>query len=180
GKPITFSSTYGKYGQSLHFLQIREVVEQDAGRYTLVLKNEQAELVEQVTLRLAVNVPPQIHEKETSSPNIYAQGSQHVLTCTVFGVPAPTSIQWQWRPWTPCRVYSRRSVVRQRSSRRHQRDRMPECKDWKDVTLDGDVNSIESIETWSEFVEGRNKTVSKLVIQKANLSIMYKCSASNK
>lgn len=180
GKPITFSSTYGKYGQSLHFLQIREVVEQDAGSYTLVLKNEQAELMEQVTLQLAVNVPPQIHEKETSSPNIYAQGSRHVLTCTVFGVPAPTSIQWQWRPWTPCRVYSRRSVARQRSSRRHQRDRMPECKDWKDVTLDGDVNSIESIETWSEFVEGRNKTVSKLVIQKANLSIMYKCSAFNK
>lgn len=55
GKPITFSSTYGKYGQSLHFLQIREVVEQDAGRYTLVLKNEQAELMEQVTLQLAVN-----------------------------------------------------------------------------------------------------------------------------
>lgn len=47
--------------------------------------------------------------------------------------------------------------ARQRSSRRHQRDRMPECKDWKDVTLDVDVNSIESIETWSEFVEGRNK-----------------------
>lgn len=29
-------------------------------------------------------------------------------------------------------------------------------------------------------MEGRNKTVSKMVIQKANLSIMYKCSAQNK
>ncbi|XP_068134509.1 vascular endothelial growth factor receptor 3 isoform X2 [Hyperolius riggenbachi] len=180
GKPLTYSGAYGKHRSSLHFLQIRDVTEQDAGRYTLVLRNEQAGLTEHVSLRLLVNVPPQIHEKETSSPNIYAQGSRHVLTCTVFGVPAPATIQWQWRPWTPCKMYTRRSVARQRSSRRHQRDRMPECKDWKDVTLDGDVNSIESMETWSEFVEGRNKTVSKLVIQKANLSIMYKCSASNK
>uniref|UniRef100_G1K3G8 Vascular endothelial growth factor receptor 3 n=1 Tax=Xenopus tropicalis TaxID=8364 RepID=G1K3G8_XENTR len=113
------------------------------------------------------NFPPQIHEKETSSPSIYAQGSRHTLTCTVFGVPAPTSVQWLWRPWTPCKMYSRRSV-------------MPECKDWKEVTQEGAVNSIETIETWSEFVEGRNKTVSKLVIQQANLSIMYKCSAFNK
>ncbi|XP_075066135.1 vascular endothelial growth factor receptor 3 isoform X2 [Mixophyes fleayi] len=173
-------STYGKHRQSLHSLQIRDVVEQDAGRYTLLLRNEQAGLLEQLNIRLVVNVPPQIHEKETSSPNIYAQGSRHVLTCTVFGVPAPTSIQWQWRPWTPCKMYTRRSVARQRSSRRHQRDRMPECKDWKDVTLEGDLNNIESIETWSEFVEGRNKTVSKLVIQNAKVSIMYKCSASNK
>ncbi|KAM9311305.1 vascular endothelial growth factor receptor 3 [Gastrophryne carolinensis] len=179
-KPIILSSTYGKHRQSLHYLQIRDVVEQDAGNYTLVLRNEQAGLREQVTLQLVVNVPPQIHEKETSSPNIYAQGSRHVLTCTVFGIPLPTTIQWQWRPWTPCKMYTRRSVARQRSSPRHQRDRMPECKDWKDVTYDKDVNNIESRNTWSEFVEGRNKTVSKLVIEKANLSIMYKCSASNK
>ncbi|XP_063784597.1 vascular endothelial growth factor receptor 3 isoform X2 [Pseudophryne corroboree] len=178
GKLITVSSTYGK--MSLHSLQIRNVAEHDAGRYTLILRNEQAGLLQQVNVRLVVNVPPRIHEKETSSPNIYAQGIRHVLTCTVFGVPAPTSIQWQWRPWMPCKMYTRRSVARQRSSRRHQRDRMPECKDWKDVTLDGEYNDIETIETWSEFVEGRNKTVSKLVIQNAKVSIMYKCSASNK
>ncbi|XP_053319585.1 vascular endothelial growth factor receptor 3 isoform X2 [Spea bombifrons] len=180
GKLIPFSSIYSKYRQAQHALQIRDVVELDAATYTLVLRNEQASLEERISLQLVVNVPPQIHEKEASSPGIYAQGSRQALTCTVFGVPAPTSIQWQWRPWTPCKMYSRRSVARQRSSRRHQRDRMPECKDWKDVTPDGAVNNIESIETWSEFVEGRNKTVSRLVIQQANISIMYKCSASNK
>ncbi|XP_075458175.1 vascular endothelial growth factor receptor 3 isoform X2 [Ascaphus truei] len=180
GKLLPYSSIYSKRRQSLHTLQIRDVTEQDAGIYTLVLSNEQASLEKQISLRLVVNVPPQIHEKEASSPSIYARGSRQALTCTVFGIPAPTSIQWQWRPWTPCKMYSRRSVARQRSSRRHQRDRMPECKDWKDVTQATAVNSIESIETWSEFMEGRNKTVSKLVIQQATISIMYKCSAFNK
>ncbi|XP_018107492.1 vascular endothelial growth factor receptor 3 isoform X1 [Xenopus laevis] len=180
GKLIPVSTIYSKYRQSQHTLQIRDVTEQDAGIYRLVLRNEQADLEEQISLRLVVNVPPRIHEKETSSPSIYAQGSRHTLTCTVFGVPAPASVQWLWRPWTPCKMYTRRSVTRQRSSRRHQRDRMPECKDWREVTQEGAVNSIETIETWSEYVEGRNKTVSKLVIQQANLSIMYKCSAFNK
>lgn len=34
---------------------------------------------------------------------------------------------------------------------------MPECKDWKDVSQQDAVNPIESIDTWVEFVEGRNK-----------------------
>lgn len=46
---------------------------------------------------------------------------------------------------------------RRRAVRRHQRDRMPECKDWKDVSQQDAVNPIESIDTWTEFVEGRNK-----------------------
>ncbi|KAG8128545.1 hypothetical protein E2320_015374, partial [Naja naja] len=44
-----------------------------------------------------------------------------------------------------------------RAVQRHQRDRMPECKDWKDVSQIDAVNPIESIDTWTEFVEGRNK-----------------------
>lgn len=34
---------------------------------------------------------------------------------------------------------------------------MPECKDWKDVSQQDAVNPIECIDTWVEFVEGRNK-----------------------
>ncbi|KAH0629830.1 hypothetical protein JD844_012244 [Phrynosoma platyrhinos] len=34
---------------------------------------------------------------------------------------------------------------------------MPECKDWKDVSQLDAVNPIESIDTWTEFVEGKNK-----------------------
>lgn len=61
-----------------------------------------------VTLILAV--PPRIHEKEASSPSIYSKRSPQALTCTVYGIPAPEVIQWQWRPWMPCRMFSRRSL----------------------------------------------------------------------
>uniref|UniRef100_A0A8C8VQC6 Vascular endothelial growth factor receptor 3 n=1 Tax=Pelusios castaneus TaxID=367368 RepID=A0A8C8VQC6_9SAUR len=118
------------------------------------------------TVILPISVPPHIHEKEASSPSIYSRRSHQALTCTVYGIPAPEKIQWQWS--------------KQRATRRHQRDRMPECKDWKDVSQQDAVNPIESIDTWTESVEGRNKTVSKLVIQEANVSVMYKCVASNK
>uniref|UniRef100_A0A8C4PB06 Vascular endothelial growth factor receptor 3 n=1 Tax=Dromaius novaehollandiae TaxID=8790 RepID=A0A8C4PB06_DRONO len=159
--------------QSQSSMQIKDVSEQHAGMYTLVLRNRLAGLEKRISLQLIVNVPPRIHEKEASSPSIYSRRSPQALTCTVYGIPAPEVIQWQWRPWMPCRMFSRRSL-------RHQRDRMPECKDWKDVSQQDAVNPIESIDTWVEFVEGRNKTVSKLAIQEANVSVMYKCIASNK
>jgi len=59
---------------------------------------------------LMLAVPPRIHEKETSSPSIYSRRSPQALTCTVYGIPAPEVIQWQWRPWMPCRMFSRRSL----------------------------------------------------------------------
>ncbi|XP_068815828.1 vascular endothelial growth factor receptor 3 isoform X4 [Struthio camelus] len=167
--------------QSQSSMQIKDVSEQHAGTYTLVLRNRLAGLEKRISLQLIVNVPPRIHEKEASSPSIYSRRSPQALTCTVYGIPAPEVIQWQWRPWMPCRMFSRRSLnSRHRAARRHQRDRMPECKDWKDVSQQDAVNPIESIDTWVEFVEGRNKTVSKLAIQEANVSVMYKCIASNK
>ncbi|XP_038596508.1 vascular endothelial growth factor receptor 3 [Tachyglossus aculeatus] len=173
GKPVTSR-------QSQHSMQIKDVSEQSAGIYTLQLWNEQAGLRRNISLELVVNVPPHIHEKEASSPSIYSRHSRQALTCTVYGVPPPESIQWQWRPWTPCKMFSRRSLSRRQAARRFQRDRMPECMDWKDVSTQDAVNPIESIETWTESVEGRNKTVSKLVIQEANISVMYKCVTFNK
>ncbi|XP_069055619.1 vascular endothelial growth factor receptor 3 isoform X1 [Pleurodeles waltl] len=166
----------GKHRHLDQLLQIRDVSELDAGKYTLDLENEQAGLRERVSIHLIVNVPPHIHENEAASPGNYARGSQQSLLCTVYGVPAPNVIQWQWRPWTPCKLFSNQNRTRKRATRRHQRDRKPECTDWKNVTLDNGVN----IETWTEFVDGRNKTVSRLVIQEANVSVMYKCSAFNK
>nr|XP_042706886.1 vascular endothelial growth factor receptor 3 isoform X2 [Chrysemys picta bellii] len=166
--------------QSPYSMQIKDVSEQNSGTYTLVLWNRLAGLEERISLQLIVNVPPHIHEKEASSPSIYSRRSHQALTCTVYGIPAPEVIQWQWRPWSPCRMFSRRSLSKHRAARRHQRDRMPECKDWEDVSPQDAKNPIESIDTWTESVEGRNKTVSKLVIQEANVSVMYKCVASNK
>uniref|UniRef100_A0A4W3H8L1 Vascular endothelial growth factor receptor 3 n=1 Tax=Callorhinchus milii TaxID=7868 RepID=A0A4W3H8L1_CALMI len=175
GKFIKKSPTFNKIKLSVSGLVIREVAEQDSGLYTIVVRNSQANLQERLTLRLIVNVPPRIHEKEVASPtNIYARGSRQTLTCTVSGVPAPLKLLWHWRPWGPCGL-SRRATVGRRP-----RDRTPECGDWRNITTDTAVNEIESLETKTEIVEGRNKTVSKLVILAANLSVMYKCSAFNK
>uniref|UniRef100_A0A4W3HCV0 Vascular endothelial growth factor receptor 3 n=1 Tax=Callorhinchus milii TaxID=7868 RepID=A0A4W3HCV0_CALMI len=168
--------TFNKIKLSVSGLVIREVAEQDSGLYTIVVRNSQANLQERLTLRLIVNVPPRIHEKEVASPtNIYARGSRQTLTCTVSGVPAPLKLLWHWRPWGPCGLSSSRTTVGRRP-----RDRTPECGDWRNITTDTAVNEIESLETKTEIVEGRNKTVSKLVILAANLSVMYKCSAFNK
>ncbi|XP_014436650.2 vascular endothelial growth factor receptor 3 isoform X2 [Pelodiscus sinensis] len=168
--------------QAPYSLQIKDVSEQNSGTYTLVLWNKLAELEEHINLQLLVNVPPHIHEKEASSRGIYSRRSHQALTCTVYGIPAPEVIQWQWRPWGPCPKVSRRSLIKHRAARSHQWDRSErtECEDWKDVSQQDAVNPIESIDTWTESVEGRNKTVSKLVIQEANVSVMYKCVASNK
>ncbi|OBS82160.1 hypothetical protein A6R68_23848 [Neotoma lepida] len=146
-----------------HALVLKEVTEASAGIYTLALWNSAAGLRQNISLELVVNVPPHIHEKEASSPSIYSRHSRQTLTCTTYGIPQPLSVQWHWRP-----------------RRRLQRDRMPQCRDWREVTTQDAVNPIESLDTWTEFVEGKNKTVSKLVIQDANVSAMYKCVVFNK
>lgn len=43
------------------------------------------------------------------------------------------------------------------SSRQQQRDHIPQCWDWREVTTQDAVNPIESLDTWTEFVEGKNK-----------------------
>ncbi|XP_054980520.1 vascular endothelial growth factor receptor 3 [Sorex araneus] len=159
---------------SPHALVLKEVTEASAGTYTLALWNLAAGLRRNISLELVVNVPPHIHEKEASSPSIYSRHSRQALTCTAYGVPAPLSVQWHWRPWTPCKLFSQRSLARR------QRDEIPQCEDWREVTTQDPVNPIESLDTWTEFVEGKNKTVSKLVVQDANVSAMYKCLVSNK
>ncbi|XP_045441719.1 vascular endothelial growth factor receptor 3 isoform X2 [Pipistrellus kuhlii] len=160
---------------SPHALVLKEVTEASAGEYSLALWNSMAGLKRNISLELVVNVPPSIHEKEASSPSIYSRHSRQALTCTAYGVPPPLSVQWYWRPWTPCKTFAQRSL-----SRRQQRDRMPQCRDWREVTTQDAVNPTESLDTWTECVEGKNKTVSKLVIQDANVSAMYKCMVFNK
>lgn len=124
---------------SPHALVLKEVTEASAGIYTLALWNSAAGLRRNISLELVVNgrggqdgrgesgqqvwwwgwlisclplppVPPHIHEKETSSPSIYSRHSRQALTCTAYGVPPPLSIQWHWRPWTPCKTFAQRSL----------------------------------------------------------------------
>ncbi|XP_043559067.1 vascular endothelial growth factor receptor 3 isoform X1 [Chiloscyllium plagiosum] len=180
GKFINKSPSFNKVKLSRMGLMIGDVTEQEAGNYTVVLRNSKAKLEERLHLQLVVNVPPQIHEKEVASPtNIYPRGSRQTLTCTAYGIPAPVKIQWSWRPWGPCGLKSYRSLGRATMMRRP-RDRTPECRNWRDISTGSAINRIESIETSTEILEGRNKTVSKLVILAANISVMYNCSAFNK
>ncbi|XP_015205375.2 vascular endothelial growth factor receptor 3 isoform X1 [Lepisosteus oculatus] len=181
GKLITKSPEFNRMRYQNHGLEIRDVLQQDSGNYTVVLRNSAAGLERSLSLSLVVNVPPRIHEKEVASPtSIYPRGSRQTLTCTAYGFPPPTSITWQWRPWTPCGLNSTRSTGLRGAVKRNQRDRMPDCQNWQDVESENAVNHIESMDTWTEVVDGRNKTVSKIVIQNASVSVMYKCSAFNK
>uniref|UniRef100_A0A673JAZ7 Vascular endothelial growth factor receptor 3 n=1 Tax=Sinocyclocheilus rhinocerous TaxID=307959 RepID=A0A673JAZ7_9TELE len=150
GKLITRRPEFSRFRVQQHALEIRDVCKQDAGEYTLILKNTRAALEKRLNFTLIVNVPPQIHEKEAAAPtNPYRRSSRQTLTCTATGTP-PVTITWQWRPWSPC------------------------------LDPEHAVNPIESIETFTEMVDGKEKTVSRLVIQSANVSAMYKCSAENK
>ncbi|XP_035265281.1 vascular endothelial growth factor receptor 3 isoform X1 [Anguilla anguilla] len=182
GKLITKRPEFNRMKYQHHALEIKEVSQQDAGNYTIVLRNTAALLERRLSITLVVNVPPQIHEKEAAAPtNPYRRGSRQTITCTAYGIPAPTTIAWQWRPWGPCGLnFSRPNLSRRGELGRQRRDPIPECQNWQDMDSDNAVNTIESIDTWTEMVDGRNKTVSKLVIQNASESTMYKCSAYNK
>uniref|UniRef100_A0A8C1KIM5 Vascular endothelial growth factor receptor 3 n=1 Tax=Cyprinus carpio TaxID=7962 RepID=A0A8C1KIM5_CYPCA len=176
GKLITRRPEFSRFRVQQHGLEIREVCKQDAGEYTVVLKNTRAALEKRLNFTLIVNVPPQIHEKEAATPtNPYRRSSRQTLTCTATGTP-PATITWQWRPWSPCGLNSTRRTL----GRRGQRDKIPICQNWIGLDPEDAVNPIESIEILTEMVDGKEKTVSHLVIQSANVSAMYKCSAENK
>uniref|UniRef100_A0A672TH19 Vascular endothelial growth factor receptor 3 n=1 Tax=Sinocyclocheilus grahami TaxID=75366 RepID=A0A672TH19_SINGR len=176
GKLITRRPEFSRFRVQQHALEIRDVFKQDAGEYTLILKNTRAALEKRLNFTLIVNVPPQIHEKEAAAPtNPYRRSSRQTLTCSATGTP-PATITWQWRPWSPCGLNSTRRTL----GRRGQRDKIPICQNWIGLDPEHAVNPIESVETLTEMVDGKEKTVSRLVIQSANVSAMYKCSAENK
>ncbi|KAI2644327.1 Vascular endothelial growth factor receptor 3 [Labeo rohita] len=186
GKLITRRPEFSRFRVQQHALEIRDVCKQDAGEYTLVLKNTRAALEKRLNFTLI------IHEKEAATPtNPYRKSSRQTLTCTATGTP-PATITWQWRPWSPCSCEFHSEGVDIHTipnltvfktlcgARRGQRDKIPICQNWIDLEPEHAVNPIESIETLTEMVDGKEKTVSHLVIQSANVSAMYKCSAENK
>uniref|UniRef100_A0A7N8WQQ2 Vascular endothelial growth factor receptor 3 n=1 Tax=Mastacembelus armatus TaxID=205130 RepID=A0A7N8WQQ2_9TELE len=157
---------------------IKDVCQGDSGLYTVVLKNSAAGLERRLNITLVVNVLPQIHEKEVAEPSSpYPSGSSQTLTCTAYGVPAPT-ISWQWRPWGPCVINSTQSRVQQ--DRKGWSDRIADCQNWQDISSENPINEIEAVETSVEVVDGQQKTVTRLQIRNASVSVMYKCSAENK
>uniref|UniRef100_A0AAR2K4C3 Vascular endothelial growth factor receptor 3 n=1 Tax=Pygocentrus nattereri TaxID=42514 RepID=A0AAR2K4C3_PYGNA len=172
-----YPAPFSRFKSRDHHLEIRDVRKEDAGDYTVVLKNSAAGIEKKLHFILIINVPPQIHEKEAAVPtNPYRRGSRQTLTCTATGYPPPTTISWQWRPWSPCDLNS----TNRTTARRGQRDEVPLCQDWIDLDLEHTVNTIDSMDTWLEPVDGKQKTVGRVVIRNANVSAMYKCSAENK
>ncbi|XP_059918813.1 LOW QUALITY PROTEIN: vascular endothelial growth factor receptor 3 [Gadus macrocephalus] len=162
-----------------HALEIKDVMEGDGGRYTLVLRNTAAGLQESLNITLVVNVPPQIHEKKVAEPSSpYPSGSSQTLTCTAYGQPAP-NISWHWRPWGtpgPCLLNNTKG----RTVRKGRSDQISACQNWQDITPESAVNEMELSETSMELVDRKEKIVSRLHIQNASVSVMYKCSAENK
>lgn len=178
-KLITRRPEFNRMRQQQQYLEIRDVSQEDAGNYTVVLRNAAFSLEKRLVFSLVINVPPQIHEKEAASPSSpYHSGRSQILTCTALGSPAP-SITWHWRPWSPCGLNSTRRSLGRRDMRRHS-DRMPDCQNWQDISLENAGNQTEIIYTSMEVVDGRQKVVSRLLIQNASVSVMYKCSAENK
>uniref|UniRef100_A0A8C8LKF4 receptor protein-tyrosine kinase n=1 Tax=Oncorhynchus tshawytscha TaxID=74940 RepID=A0A8C8LKF4_ONCTS len=83
-------------------LVIRDVVEEDAGKYTILVGIQEHRLYQNLTLSLVVNVSPGIGEKAVSvqDPGSVPRGSRQALHCTSHGVPPPR-IAWLWHPCPP-------------------------------------------------------------------------------
>uniref|UniRef100_A0A8C0IAK6 receptor protein-tyrosine kinase n=1 Tax=Bubo bubo TaxID=30461 RepID=A0A8C0IAK6_BUBBB len=151
-------------------LIIKDVAEEDAGSYTIILNIRQRNLSKNLTVTLTVNVKPQIYENAVSSfpdPNLYLLSSKQVLTCTVYGIPQP-KITWMWYP---CR-------------QNHSKTRHGFCSytEGSFILKAGSNigNRIQSITERMAVIEGKNKTASTLVVAEAKSSGIYSCVASNK
>ncbi|RMC07250.1 hypothetical protein DUI87_16707 [Hirundo rustica rustica] len=151
-------------------LVIKDVAEEDAGNYTIILSIPQWNLSKNLTVTLTVNVKPQIYEKAVSSfpdPNLHLLGSKQVLTCTVYGIPPP-KITWMWYP---CK-------------QNHSKTRHGFCfyTEGSFILKAGSNvgNRIQSITERTAVIEGKNKTASTLVVAEAKSSGIYSCVASNK
>ncbi|XP_026035318.1 vascular endothelial growth factor receptor 1 isoform X2 [Astatotilapia calliptera] len=88
-----------RYHMSGNSLVIRDVAEEDAGKYTVLVRNQEHRLYQNLTLTLVVNVSPKIGEKAVllQDPGSVPRGSRQALRCTSHGVPPP-HIQWLWHP----------------------------------------------------------------------------------
>ncbi|KAE8629584.1 hypothetical protein XENTR_v10000536 [Xenopus tropicalis] len=168
-----------KNGKPLHHPMVRMVnnllinaaSEKDAGNYTVVLSNVQTKQQESHTFHLVVQVPPKICEKAVPAPlDSYKYGNLYILTCTASGIPTPVSIKWEWQLEEECSF----------SSYQYDIGKNPyTCASWRDIFDKNGGNVIETNETRTDVIEGKVKTVSKLVIHSARVSSLYRCSATN-
>uniref|UniRef100_A0A8C6L569 Vascular endothelial growth factor receptor 3 n=1 Tax=Nothobranchius furzeri TaxID=105023 RepID=A0A8C6L569_NOTFU len=147
-------SRYKMIGASL---VIEDVAEEDAGKYTIFVRNQKHGLLQNITLTLVVNVSPQIGEKAVSlqDPGSVPKGSRKTLRCTSHGVPPP-HIQWRWHR-CPSKGLS---VI-------------------EGLPVSSAYNPIQSVTHTQEVLQGKRKTVGVLTVAKASVSGVYRCIASN-
>ncbi|XP_067434475.1 vascular endothelial growth factor receptor 1 isoform X1 [Thunnus thynnus] len=157
-----------RYHMDENSLVIRDVAEEDAGKYTVLVRIQEHGLYQNLTLTLVVNVSPQIGEKAVSlqDPGSVPQGSRQALHCTSHGVPPP-HIQWLWHACP-----SKGLCVCPTSSSL-----------WSPVTeripATSTHNHILSVTHRQEVLQGKKKTVGVLTVAEAFVSGVYRCVASN-
>uniref|UniRef100_F7DLA5 Vascular endothelial growth factor receptor 2 n=1 Tax=Monodelphis domestica TaxID=13616 RepID=F7DLA5_MONDO len=155
-----------------HALTITEASEKDAGNYTVLLTNPITKARQSHVVSLVVNVPPQIGEKSLIAPvDSYHYGSMQTLTCTVYAVPPPLDIQWYWQLEEACTYNPGQAGLVTNPYT---------CREWKNMEDLTGGNPIEIVKNQFVIIDEKNKTVSTLVIQAANVSSLYKCEAINK
>ncbi|XP_004627572.1 vascular endothelial growth factor receptor 2 [Octodon degus] len=153
-----------------HSLMIMEVSEKDTGNYTVILTNPVSKEKQSHVVSLVVNVPPQIGEKALIAPmDSYRYGTTQTLTCTVYANPPLHHVHWYWQLEEECSYEPSQATTSPYI-----------CKEWRTVEDFQGGNKIEVNKNQYALIEGRNKTVSTLVIQAANVSALYKCEAVNK
>ncbi|KAJ8278170.1 hypothetical protein GJAV_G00084690 [Gymnothorax javanicus] len=96
---LVAAESCSRYHVEGNSLLIRDVAEEDAGVYTVLVGIQQYELYRNLTLSLVVHAKPQIAEKKVSlpDPGTYPHGSRQTLLCTTQGFPPP-KIHWLWHP----------------------------------------------------------------------------------
>uniref|UniRef100_A0A3Q3JFP0 receptor protein-tyrosine kinase n=1 Tax=Monopterus albus TaxID=43700 RepID=A0A3Q3JFP0_MONAL len=153
------------YRMSGFSLIITDVQQKHAGVFTISLGNQAKGLNRSMSYTLVVEVKPTISEVELAPVDVQPSmfGKQHQLTCTAYGLPLP-SITWLWQPCHPnstCMNYGDPVQVRTDDKETYSH------------------NSIKSINTKTEMIKDKNKTVSTLVIGNATVSGNYSCEARN-
>ncbi|KAG8591892.1 hypothetical protein GDO81_000348 [Engystomops pustulosus] len=152
-------------------LSINHCDENDIGNYTVILTNPMTKDFERHNFQVFVHVPPHIGEKAVSSTlESYKYGKQSTLTCTAYGIPAPVNIQWSWQLEDECTYLPQM----------YNAGKNPySCSKWRDINDQHGGNVIEVQDARTDNIEGKLKTVRKLLISSANVSAVYKCTATN-
>ncbi|XP_078401502.1 vascular endothelial growth factor receptor 1 isoform X1 [Cetorhinus maximus] len=171
GQPITERSS--RYKITGYVLTIRDISEEDAGSYSIILRLKQWNLYKNITFSLNVNVKPHICEKAVSTQNfdLYPLGSKQTLSCTAYGIPIPR-ILWAWQP---CAQNSSKAQCEASET-----ESSAVFLDAFGSNINMPGNKIHAISERPELLEGKYKTVSVLVVAEANISGIYRCLALNK